>query len=180
MSAASDRSSVESTLTSAIQQLERESALKKVSSTAAASVAHVPDYPRVDRARRGHCAHLDRRAEPPSLVACGQAWVLRAEREQNASSRLRRGHRDQGARDDRDGPPPLGRHRRPHPQGRVLPVSSEPHERALTPRYQFAVAPLLKSLVTNIALARFILHDELVPAFTAASLMGRELTDKPR
>jgi hypothetical protein len=29
-------------------------------------------------------------------------------------------------------------------------------------------------LVTSIALARFILHDELVPAFTCASLMGCE------
>lgn len=33
---------------------------------------------------------------------------------------------------------------------------------------------MFKSLVSSIAMARFILHDELVPAFTAASLMGRE------
>ncbi|RSH88547.1 uncharacterized protein EHS24_001092 [Apiotrichum porosum] len=39
-------------------------------------------------------------------------------------------------------------------------------------RYQFAVSPLFKSLVTSIAFARFILHNELVPAFTAATLMG--------
>lgn len=44
-------------------------------------------------------------------------------------------------------------------------------------RYQYALSPLFKSLVTNIALARFILLDELVPAFTAASLMGRALGD---
>lgn len=35
---------------------------------------------------------------------------------------------------------------------------------------------MFKSLVSSIAMARFILHDELVPAFTAASLMGRKLT----
>lgn len=40
-------------------------------------------------------------------------------------------------------------------------------------RYQFAVAPLFRSLVTSIALARFVLQDELVPQFTAATLMGR-------
>jgi hypothetical protein len=40
-------------------------------------------------------------------------------------------------------------------------------------RYQFALGPPARSLVTSIALARFILHDELVPAFTCASLMGR-------
>jgi len=33
---------------------------------------------------------------------------------------------------------------------------------------------MFKSLVTTIALARFLVHDELVPAFTAATLMGRE------
>jgi hypothetical protein len=31
-----------------------------------------------------------------------------------------------------------------------------------------------RSLVTSIAFARFMLHDELVPAFTAANIMGRE------
>jgi len=41
-------------------------------------------------------------------------------------------------------------------------------------RYQFALGPPARSLVTSIALARFILHDELVPAFTCASLMGCE------
>lgn len=35
---------------------------------------------------------------------------------------------------------------------------------------------MFKSLVSSIAMARFILHDELVPAFTAASLMGRKFT----
>lgn len=39
--------------------------------------------------------------------------------------------------------------------------------------YQFALSPLFKSLVTSIAFARFILHDELVPQFTVATLMGR-------
>ncbi|BEI86224.1 hypothetical protein CcaverHIS002_0605110 [Cutaneotrichosporon cavernicola] len=39
-------------------------------------------------------------------------------------------------------------------------------------RYQFAVAPMFRSLVTSIALARFVLRDELVPQFTAATLMG--------
>jgi hypothetical protein len=41
--------------------------------------------------------------------------------------------------------------------------------------YSFAIGPLCRSFVTSIAFARFILHDELVPAFTAANLMGREL-----
>lgn len=41
-------------------------------------------------------------------------------------------------------------------------------------RYQWALSPMFKSLVSSIAMARFILHDELVPAFTAANLMGRE------
>lgn len=35
---------------------------------------------------------------------------------------------------------------------------------------------MFKSLVSSIAMARFILHDELVPAFTAASLMGRKFS----
>ncbi|BEJ17530.1 hypothetical protein CspHIS471_0609310 [Cutaneotrichosporon sp. HIS471] len=39
-------------------------------------------------------------------------------------------------------------------------------------RYQFAVAPMFRSLVTSIALARFVLRNELVPQFTAATLMG--------
>ncbi|KAI9637708.1 Translin [Dioszegia hungarica] len=39
-------------------------------------------------------------------------------------------------------------------------------------RYSFAIGPLCRSFVTSIAFARFILHDELVPAFTAANLMG--------
>lgn len=47
-------------------------------------------------------------------------------------------------------------------------------------RYQFAVSPLFKSLVTSIALARFILVDELVPAFSAAALMGRGLSVKSK
>ncbi|KAL7420240.1 Translin-1 [Cryptotrichosporon argae] len=39
-------------------------------------------------------------------------------------------------------------------------------------RYQYLVSNTFKAFVTSIALARFILHDELVPAFTAATLMG--------
>jgi hypothetical protein len=46
------------------------------------------------------------------------------------------------------------------------------------PSYQFAVSGAFKSLVTSIALARFIVHDELVPAFTASALMGREFAIK--
>jgi hypothetical protein len=45
------------------------------------------------------------------------------------------------------------------PKGRILSVS-------------YCTGLRLGSLVTSIALARFILHDELVPAFTCASLMG--------
>lgn len=41
-------------------------------------------------------------------------------------------------------------------------------------RYQFALGPPARSLVTSISLARFMTHDELVPAFTCGSLMGRE------
>lgn len=56
---------------------------------------------------------------------------------------------------------------------RVGKAEGQGKDRELTPRYQFAVAPLFRSLVTSIALARFVLQDELVPQFTAATLMGR-------
>lgn len=46
-------------------------------------------------------------------------------------------------------------------------------------RYSFAIGPICRSFVTAIAFARFILHDELVPAFTAENLMGRESADRP-
>lgn len=46
-------------------------------------------------------------------------------------------------------------------------------------RYQFALGPPARSLVTSIALARFILQDELVPAFTCANLMGRKSPSYP-
>jgi hypothetical protein len=59
-----------------------------------------------------------------------------------------------------------------NPQGGVLPVSCHNRIIELMIRYQFALGPPARSLVTSIALARFILHDELVPAFTCASLMG--------
>jgi hypothetical protein len=61
-----------------------------------------------------------------------------------------------------------------NPQGGVLPVSCHNRIIELMIRYQFALGPPARSLVTSIALARFILHDELVPAFTCASLMGCE------
>jgi uncharacterized protein (DUF2062 family) len=62
------------------------------------------------------------------------------------------------------------------PKGRILPVSYYIGYKIgkLMIRYQFALGPPARSLVTSIALARFILHDELVPAFTCASLMGCE------
>lgn len=41
-------------------------------------------------------------------------------------------------------------------------------------RYSFAIGPICRSFVTAIAFARFILHDELVPAFTVENLMGCE------
>lgn len=62
-----------------------------------------------------------------------------------------------------------------NPKRRILQVRSAKtcwHVK-LMGRYQFALGPPTRSLVTSIALARFILHDELVPAFTCASLMGR-------
>jgi len=61
-------------------------------------------------------------------------------------------------------------------QGGVLQVSSHNGIIELMMRYQFALGPPARSLVTSIALARFILHDELVPAFTCASLMGCEFS----
>lgn len=40
-------------------------------------------------------------------------------------------------------------------------------------RYLYAVGPTMRSLTTSIVFARFLLHDELTPAFTVSSLIGR-------
>ncbi|KAK8854533.1 hypothetical protein IAR55_003272 [Kwoniella newhampshirensis] len=39
-------------------------------------------------------------------------------------------------------------------------------------RYQFALGPAMRNLTTSIVLARFILHDELTPAFAVSNLIG--------
>jgi hypothetical protein len=63
---------------------------------------------------------------------------------------------------------------------RILsPLWSRQVEEITDVRYQFALGPPARSLVTSIALARFILHDELVPAFTCANLMGCKYFDSP-
>ncbi|KAL0247215.1 hypothetical protein I308_104250 [Cryptococcus tetragattii IND107] len=41
-------------------------------------------------------------------------------------------------------------------------------------RYLYAVGPTMRSLTTSIVFARFLLHDELTPAFTVSSLIGLE------
>ncbi|WOO77032.1 Translin [Vanrija pseudolonga] len=135
MSAASERSSVESTLTSAIQQLERESALKK---TIRESTEPVEDIVRTSTAELNHL-HSSPAAKHEAIATKALETIATAHPHWVAIAAL-------------------------IPKGEFY-------------RYQFAVAPLLKSLVTNIALARFILHDELVPAFTAASLMGLQGED---
>ncbi|KAK4689191.1 GPI ethanolamine phosphate transferase 2/3 subunit F, partial [Tremellales sp. Uapishka_1] len=39
-------------------------------------------------------------------------------------------------------------------------------------RYQYLVSPTLKNLVSSVVMARFILHDELTPAFAVSSIIG--------
>ncbi|EIW68301.1 hypothetical protein TREMEDRAFT_63473 [Tremella mesenterica DSM 1558] len=39
-------------------------------------------------------------------------------------------------------------------------------------RYQFAIGPTLRSFVTAVAMAHFLLKDELIPAFAISSLLG--------
>ncbi|RSH85683.1 hypothetical protein EHS25_003824 [Saitozyma podzolica] len=56
--------------------------------------------------------------------------------------------------------------------GKLLPKGEFYRADRSRPRYNFAISPVARSLVTSIAFARFMLHDELVPAFTAANIMG--------
>jgi len=39
-------------------------------------------------------------------------------------------------------------------------------------RYSWAIGPILRSLTTNLVFARFILTDELTPAFNVSDLIG--------
>jgi len=91
---------------------------------------------------------------------------------------LRRRNMREISRDDPNCTFTLGGCREANPCRRVSPVcelhSLMENKCSAGRRYQYALGPIMRSLVTLIVMARFILTESLTPADTTAKVIGRE------